>query len=116
MEDRTKYNNASIYEIFLNRAFRHDGRISEAHLQEFLNLIDAENGKRHSFLKTHDKQVAEMKKRMKRAVDIFLKQPLDKSDKDKLRELLPLIESAYSSDDFFRVVKAGLDYTQKLIG
>lgn len=115
MEDRTNYNNASLYEIFLNRAFRFDGRLSEAHLQEFLNLIDAENGKRHSFLKPHDKQVEEMRKRMKRAVDIFLKQPLDKSDKDNLKELLPVIESAYSSDDFFRVVKAGLDYTQKLI-
>lgn len=116
MEDRTNYNNASLYEIFLNRAFRFDARLSEARLQEFLNLIDAENVKRHIFLKPHNKQAEEMRKRLSKAIEIFLKQPLDKSDKYNLKELLPVIESAYSSDDFIKVVKDGLRYTQKLIG
>ncbi len=115
MQDRTNYNNATQYENFLNRAFRHDGRITEAHLQEFLNLIEAENGNRHSFLKPHNKQVEEVKKRMKKAIEIFLKQPLGKSDKEKLKELLPVIDNAYSSDDFIRVVKYGIEFTQKLI-
>lgn len=115
MDNRTDYNNASLVEIFLNRAFKFDQRIIPAHLQEFLNLINAENGNRLSILPTYEKQLDKMKEQLTKAVRLLSKQKIDSANKEKLIGLLAKIEAADSSDELFKASKAGLEYTQSLI-
>lgn len=116
MEDRSNFNNSCAFETFLNRAFQFDLRIPSASNQQFLNLINAENGNRLDFLPTRDKQFNEIQKQMRRAVNLFLKaKKINKVNNIKLEELLPSIDKATSSSDINNIVQIGLELTQSLI-
>ena len=114
MQNRYEYNNSASYENFLNRAFRYDKRISIGNNQELLNLIETEKGNIFSFLPTKKKQLEKIKQRLIKATNIFLKQKLDKIEKEDLKYLLAIIEKADSAQDIFKIIEMGLIYTKKL--
>jgi hypothetical protein len=115
MENRTDYNNASLVEIFLDRAGKFDNRIKDFHLQEFLNLIDAENGKRHSYLPTQAKQVESLRKKFTAAINVFIKQRISQDNFEKLKILLPQAQEAEHSSEFIIIANIGLEHTKSLI-
>lgn len=115
MENGSDYNNACRVEMFLNRAFKYDERIPASHPQEFLNLIAAENGKRHAFLKPLEKQHEELRKRFLKAIKLLSKQRLSPANIEKINGLLILTLQANSSDDFLKIAIMGLEYSRSLI-
>ena len=110
-QEQENYLNATLYENFLERAYRHDKRIRRAHLQELKNLINAENGITSSYLGSHAKQLKEIKQRLLKAIDIFISiQP----ENERLFELIELVDCARNSTDISLIVEKGLNYTEQL--
>jgi len=108
-QEQENYLNATLYENFLERAFIHDRRIRRGHLQEFRNLMNAENGNSSTYLGSQEKQLREIKQRLLKAIDIFLSiQP----DNDKLFELIELVNCAQNSSDISLIVEKGLDCSE----
>ena len=56
-QERQIHNHAMNYENYLSRAFKYDLNINRAHKQEFINLVNAELGKKMSFLPNYDTQL-----------------------------------------------------------
>jgi hypothetical protein len=108
-QEQDNYLNATLYENFLERAFRHDRRIRRGNLQEFRNLMNAENGISSTYLGSQEKQINEIKQRLLKAIDIFISiQP----ENEKLFELIELVNCARNSTDISLIVESGLNCTE----
>ena len=110
-QEQQDYLNATLYENFLANAYRHDKRITIAHLQELRNLMNAENGITSTYLGTPEKQLKEIKKRLLKAIDIYTS---ILPENEKLFELIELVNCATNSTDISLIVEKGLDYTEQL--
>ena len=62
--------NAMKYENFLKRGFRFNRRVSRASKSELINLINCENGIKHTFLPNREKQLSEIKGRLIKAIEL----------------------------------------------
>ena len=111
-EKQINHSDSMSYEYFLVRAFQFNKNLRRPSNQEFLNLIEAENGNRHSWLPKLDKQLDEIKKRLEKAILIFISKSSDESQIDILENLQNEVTEINSSKDISRIVKKGLDVTQ----
>lgn len=106
--------NAMSYETFLKRGFRFNKRLRRAHKSELANLIDYENGIRHKFLPSGEKQLSEIKDRLKKAIELITKNiDLDELNEKALSDLLLEINNAHSSTDINKIVESGLYFSQE---
>lgn len=106
--------NAMNYEIFLKRGFRFNKRLRRAHKSELANLIDCENGIKHKFLSSREKQLSEIKDRLNKAIELMIKNiDLDELNQKALTDLLPEIINAQSSMDINKIVESGLYFSQE---
>lgn len=102
------------YETFLKRGFRFNKRLRRPHKSELSNLIDFENGIRHKFLPNGEKQLAEIKKRLSKTIELIIKnRDLDELNEKALSELYSEIDNASSSSDIFKIVESGMYFTQE---
>lgn len=114
-EERELHAYAMNYEYFLSRAFKFDGRISRAHKQEFLNLSNAESGKKLSFLPNFEHQLEEVKDRLKRAIEIYISKSNKQAQIIDLTALNTEISKITSYKDIPKIVEEGLDVTKNFI-
>lgn len=106
--------NAMSYETFLKRGFRFNKRLRRAHKSELANLIDFENGVRHKFLQSGEKQLFKIKERLTKAIELIIKnQDLDELNEKALSELYSEITKANSSSDINKIVESGLYFSQE---
>jgi len=114
-EERELHAHAMNYEYFLSRAFKFDGRISRAHKQEFLNFVHAESGKKLSFSPSFEKQLTEIKKRLKRATEIYISQSNNQPQITHLIDLNVRISQMTSYKEIPEIIEKGLHLTQNFI-
>ncbi|WP_277014098.1 hypothetical protein [Flavobacterium lindanitolerans] len=100
------------YEYFLVRAFQYNQKLTKSSNQEFLNLIEAENGNKHSWLPKFEKQLDDVKKRLDKAIVIFISKSKNNEQIRNLRHLQNEVYNITSYRDITKVVDYGLDITQ----
>lgn len=106
--------NAMSYETFLKRGFRFNKRLRRPHKSELANLINCENGIKHKFLPSKEKQLSEIKNRLKKTIELIIKNlDLDELNEKALSDLLPEIINAQSSTDINKIVESGLYFSQE---
>lgn len=115
-QEQDNYSNASQLENFLSAAFRHDKRVSRAYIRELQNLIDAEKGLSTKTLGSAEKQLKEIKKRLLKAIDIFLSLDIDEVERKEISSLIDLVHSCENSFDVSQLVEKGLPYIKRLRG
>ena len=111
-ENQINYLNSASYENFLTRAFKYNKKLRRPSNQEYLNLIAAESGNSYSWLPSFEKQIEEIKKRLTKAADIFIKKSKDQEQKRDLEYLKIKISHMVSYNDIPTIVKRGLEITQ----
>ncbi len=107
--------NSMSYEYFLLRAYQFNKKLRRPSNQEFLNLIEAENGNRHSWLPKAEKQLADIKDRLSKAVSIFINKLKDGEIIERLEDLNYRISEVRSYRDIPSIVNEGLDLTKDFI-
>ncbi|GAB6122327.1 hypothetical protein [Dysgonomonas termitidis] len=113
-DERKNYLNATMYEIFICRAFKCNNSKNGAHLSNMKNLIDAENGKLWvSHLPSASAQLITVKKYISNAIDEFLKKRLSNAERENLLKLKHIVELATSSSQLFQVIDEGLEITDR---
>lgn len=106
--------NAMSYEAFLKRGFRFNKGLGRVHKSELKNLIDCENGIKHKFLPSRQKQLSEIKDRLTKAIDLITKNlDLDEVNEKALLELCSKIAIANSSSEINKIVESGLYFSQE---
>ena len=106
--------NTMSYEIFLKRGFQFNKSFMMPHKSELANLINCENGIEHKFLPTREKQLFEIKNRLKKAIELIIKNlDLDELNEKALSELLPEIINAQSSIDINKIIESGIYFSQE---
>lgn len=104
------------YEHFIRRAHKcENGTRHGAYREAMTNLIDAENGKRASWLPRTEKQFETVKKYVGKAFDKFLTKKLSDHEKNSLLRLKAQAENAYSSDGLSDIIEEALNLTQRFI-
>lgn len=111
-DKQNNHKDSMSYEYFLARAFQFNQKLARPSNQEFLNLIEAENGNKHSWLPKFDKQLNDIKKRLDRAVLIFISKSKNDDQLEKLEDLKNQIFEITSSSDIPEIVSDGLEITQ----
>ena len=114
-DKQTNYINSMAHENFLRRAYEYNKKLRRPSNQEFLNLIEAENGNRHSWLPKAEKQLADIKDRLSKAVSIFISKVRDKEKIEKLEELHYRISKIQSYREIPSIVDEGLSLTKDFI-
>lgn len=114
-ERQINHANSMSYEFFLARAYQFNKNLKRPSNQEFLNLIEAENGNRHSWLPKFDRQLDEIKKRLNKAVVIFISKSKDSLQIESLKNLQYQIENIKSYRDIPEIVSLGSEITQSFI-
>ena len=114
-EKRIIHNLAVRYENFLTRAFKTDQRIRRPNKQEYINLVDAENGNKFPFLPAFDKQLKEVKSRLERAINIFISKTSNKEQIKVLKNLKSKVFEIESHKDISEIIEVGLENTKKFI-
>lgn len=106
--------NAMKYKNFLKRGFRFNRRVSRASKSELINLINCENGIKHTFLPNREKQLSEIKGRLIKAIELIIKNNhLDKINEKALSDLSIEVNNANSSSDINKIVESGLYFSQE---
>lgn len=103
------------YEYFLRRAYQFNKKLRRPSNQEFLNLVEAENGNRHKWLPKADKQLDDIKERLSKAVSIFISKLKDIETIEKLEDLNYRISEVQSSREIPSIVDEGLNLTKAFI-
>lgn len=111
-DKQNNYTNSMTYEYFLARAYQFNASLKRPSNQEFLNLVEAENGNKHSWLPKFDKQLDEIKKRLSKAVTIFISKSKDSVQIEKLKDLQYEIDNIQSYQDIPEIVTLGSEITQ----
>jgi len=111
-DKQTNYSDSMSYEYFIARAFQFNKKLRRPSNQEFLNLIEAENGNRPTYLPTFDNQLKEIKERINKAVIIFISKSKAKEQLNYLKDLHTKIAEINSYHDIPPIVKTGLEITQ----
>ncbi len=106
--------NAMSYEAFLKRGFRFNKGLERAHKSELKNFIDCENGIKHKFLPSKEKQLSKIKDRLTKAIELITKNlDLDEVNEKALLELRAEIVIANSSFEINEIVESGLYFSQE---
>ena len=111
-EKQINHMNSMSYEYFLARAYQFNKNLRRPSNQELLNLIEAENGNKHSWLPKYDKQLDEIKKRLNKAVEIFISKSKDNTQIESLKKLQYEIENIQSSQEIQEIVSLGSEITE----
>ena len=114
-EEMKIHNIGMSYEFFLTRAFKTDNRIKRASKQEFINLVNSENGKKLSFLPSFDKQLEEVKDRLEKAINIFIEKSNDDNELLILKKIESKITNIQSYKDINEIIEIGLENTKQFI-
>jgi hypothetical protein len=109
MAEINAYGKGSVYSLLLERAFEFDKRLGRPSVTEFENLVDAEKGKSYKWLPSKDKQLDEIKQRLKRAIELLLSQKKYHIDDVILEEQFAEVDNCISSDDIFSVAQKCLN-------
>lgn len=107
--------NSMSYEYFLLRAYQFNKNLRRPSNQEFLNLIEAENGNRHSWLPKAEKQLDDIKERLDKAISIFISKLKDRETIEKLEDLQSRISEVSSNREIPSLVDEGLNLTQTFV-
>ena len=114
-EETIIHNSGMNYENFLKRAFKTDKRIERANKQEYINLANAENGKKLSILPSFDKQLEEVKNRLAKALIIFITNSNNDEQLSVLNFLKNKIPEIKSYKDVNKIIEIGLENTKEFI-
>lgn len=112
VKQQDNYLDSWSYENFLTRAFKFNRSLRRPSNQEYLNLIEAEQGNTHSWLPRFEKQLSEVRARLEKAVDIFVSKSKDQGQIRNLEYLRSEIVQISSFHDIPEIVKTGLEITQ----
>ncbi len=105
--DVKNYNQGFLFEILINRSI---GNKENDRYPELSNLIFSEEGMSFSGLHPLEKT----KKRLRKALDLFIKKrPISKDKKLLLVELASAIEEATNSSEISKIVSHALDLTRE---
>lgn len=113
-KQQDNYLDSSSYENFLNRAFKFNKSLRRPSRQEYINLIQAEQGNKHSWLPKFEKQLNEVRSRLEKAVDIFASKSKDQEEIRNLEILRSKILQIRSFNDIPEIVQNGLEITQNI--
>ena len=103
------------YEVLLNRAHRFDRRIRRSHKSEFINLINAENGLKSKLLDSFEKQLANVKSRLLKGMDLLAENSnIDEVNSKALISLKIEIENSQSYFDLNPIIEEALYFTQEI--
>jgi hypothetical protein len=111
----TNYTDSMSYEFFIRRAFNCDRDSNGADQSYMRNLLDAEEGNRHSFLPTLEKQLNNVKKYLGKAFEKFLKKDISESERTALIALQQLAENSSSGYELLDIANRGLEITRRFI-
>ena len=114
-QERQIHNHAMNYENYLSRAFKYDLNINRAHKQEFINLVNAELGKKMSFLPNYDTQLENVINRLNLATEIFISKSKDNHQIKFLEDLQKEILSINSYKSIPEIVLRGIELTKNFI-
>ncbi len=114
-DKQTNHMNSMSYEYFLLRAYQFNKKLRRPSNQHFLNLIEAENGNRHSWLHKAEKQLDDIKDRLSKAISIFISKLKDIETIEKLEDLDYRISEIQSHGEIPSIVDEGLTLTKAFI-
>lgn len=109
----TTYTESFGYEILIRRAFNCARGSHGAESALMKNLLDAENGTRHSFLPKQEKQLLTVKKNLLKAIDKFLTKRNNSEYRSSLMIIRNQIESASSGSELLPYIEEALKVTPK---
>lgn len=109
----TTYTESFGYEILIRRAFNCGRGEHGADSALMKNLLEAENGKRHSFLPSREKQLLTVKKNLLKAIDKFLTNRKIIESRGILSGIRNQIESAGSGAELLTHIEKVLTITPK---
>ncbi len=103
------------YEYFLKRAFKYNKSLRRPSNREYINLIYVENGTKYPGLPSFEKQLEDIKKRLNKAILIFISKSNDKEQIKKLEELDKRVSKISTYNDISEILNEGLEVTQNFI-
>ncbi len=94
------------YEAILKRGFQFDKRLRRSHKAELINLINAENSVANRSLGTIETQLASIKNRLTKALDLINENLPDHPNNVQLRSsvLFAMVDGAKDSTDIIKVI------------
>lgn len=108
------YENGTMYQIFIRRAFKCERGKNGAESAYMKNLIDAEQGKdwvRH--LSPDDVQFEKVQEYIDKALDKFLTMKLNDQERATLEMLKDRLTFARRANELVQIVDVGLEATQR---
>lgn len=109
------YGKSFPYENFIRRAFSCDVTTHHADACHMRNLLDAEDGKRHSFLPKHKVQLKKVREATVKAFQKFHSKKGSPVQRTTLENLLLRSQRAMSEYDLLEIIKLGLEVTGQSI-
>jgi hypothetical protein len=103
------------YEAFIKNARLCERNQFGADSAYMENLMNKEVGKADTIHLSHKNLLSDVKMYMTNATWFAITRDLEKSDYEKLRELLPQIEKATTSTELLAIAKEGRELVQKYI-
>ena len=106
------YTRGLSYEYLIRRAHKCvRGSLNGAEASLLTNLVAAEDGTRHSFLSTKEKQLEAVKKYLSKALDKFLSMKITAEERETLTHLKNRTLNAYSSVELSDIVETANELT-----
>ena len=112
--EQENYIDASLYFALIETARKYNDKISHASPQEYLNIVNIENGTAPKFLPSSDILIKDIIKKLTASIKTFLKIKELKSENVALTKALEDVKTVYSSDQIIDLVKVLLLHTQQL--
>ncbi|WP_143960193.1 hypothetical protein [Litoribacter populi] len=102
------------YEIFIRRAFNCGYDKHNSKNANFKNLIDTERGSTHTrILGSFEKQLAQIKNNIEKAILRFLKRSPTSEEKSQLDYLQTHLNQAQSTEELKHLLKFGVEVTAR---
>ncbi|WP_233862589.1 hypothetical protein [Tenacibaculum piscium] len=112
-EEKTLLSKSMTYEIYAKNGFQKGRQSQRISNKDFLNLVDAENGKKSSLLGSFEKQMNEIIQNLKKATQSLIKDPKNETILEPLNDLLNDIDYVNSSENIHFICLKGNSLLKK---